>query len=197
MLSPLLQNLIQALRVLPGVGPKSAQRMAFYLLQRNVDGGKQLSEVLAHALENIGQCQQCHTLTETDLCSICSNPGRDQSVLCVVGSPADLLAIEQSGSYQGLYFQLTGHLSPIDGIGPEEVGIDALMALIAKKPVEEVILANNPTVEGEATAYYITEMCKGLEIPVTRLAQGVPIGGELEQVDSNTLGRAFKTRSSL
>jgi len=194
MLSPLLQNLIQALRVLPGVGPKSAQRMAFYLLQRNVDGGKQLSEVLADALENIGQCQQCHTLTEADLCGICSNPRRDQSVLCVVGSPADLLAIEQSGSYQGLYFQLTGHLAPIDGIGPEEIGIDALMELVARKPVEEVILANNPTVEGEATAYYIANLLAEQSIKLTRIAHGIPMGGELEYVDGGTLTHAFNGR---
>jgi len=194
MLSPLLQNLIQALRVLPGVGPKSAQRMAFYLLQRNVDGGKQLSEVLADALENIGQCQQCHTLAEADLCGICSNPRRDQSVLCVVGSPADLLAIEQSGSYQGLYFQLTGHLSPIDGIGPEEIGIDALMELVARKPVEEVILANNPTVEGEATAYYIANLLAEQSIKLTRIAHGIPMGGELEYVDGGTLTHAFNGR---
>lgn len=195
--SPLLEQLIQSLRCLPGVGPKSAQRMAIYLLERNRTGAARLSETLATALDNIGRCEQCRALTEEVRCRICSNPARNSSILCVVGSPADLYAIEQAGSYQGLYFVLSGHLSPIDGIGPDEIGVNELMALLRDKPVEELILANNPTVEGDATAYYIAGLLKGQGLVISRIAHGVPVGGELEYVDGGTLSHAFNGRQLL
>jgi len=197
MQSNLLDQLILSLRCLPGVGPKSAQRMAFYLLERNRQGAARLSEVLEEALARIGHCQQCRTLSEQTLCRLCVNPARDQSMLCVVGSPADILAIEQTGSYRGLYFVLSGHLSPIDGIGPEEIGVGQLMALLDKKSVQEVILANNPTVEGEATACYIAGQLADTNIVVSRIAHGVPVGGELEYVDGGTLSHAFNGRHRL
>jgi recombination protein RecR len=195
--SPIVDELIQSLRCLPGVGPKSAQRMALYLLERNRTGAKRLSESIDTALQRVGHCQQCRVLTEDTLCSLCSNPARDRRLLCIVGSPADLMAIEQTGSYRGLYFVLGGHLSPIDGIGPQEIGIDALMALLAEHPVEEIILANNPTVEGEATAYYIAGLLKGRSVLISRIAHGVPVGGELEFVDGGTLSHAFNGRQQL
>jgi len=192
--SPLLEQLIQSLRCLPSVGPKSAQRMAIYLLERNRSGAARLSETLATALDNIGRCEQCRALTEEVRCRICSNPARNSSILCVVGSPADLYAIEQAGSYHGLYFVLSGHLSPIDGIGPDEIGINELMSLLQEKPVEELILANNPTVEGDATAYYIAGLLKDQGLVISRIAHGVPVGGELEYVDGGTLSHAFNGR---
>lgn len=197
MQSHLLEQLVQSLRCLPGVGPKSAQRMAFYLLERNRAGAARLSEVLKEALARIGHCQQCRALSEDALCRLCSHPGRDQSMLCVVGSPADVLAIEQAGSYRGLYFVLAGHLSPIDGIGPEEIGIGQLMSLLENKPVAEVILANSPTVEGEATASYIAGLLSGRQLTVSRLAHGIPLGGELEYIDGGTLSHAFNGRLRL
>ena len=192
--SPLIEKLVESLRCLPGVGPKSAQRMALYLLERNREGGKHLATVLEEALENVGHCKQCRTLTEDELCGICTNPSRNRNLLCVVGSPADVHAIEQTGSYRGLYFVLMGHLSPIDGIGPDEIGIPELVATLKKQAVEEVILASNPTVEGEATAYYIAEQLKGFDIVISRIAHGVPVGGELEFVDGGTLSHAFNGR---
>lgn len=197
MYSPLLDQLIQSLRCLPGVGPKSAQRMAIHLLERNRTGAARLSDSLAMALDNIGRCEQCRSLTEEVRCRVCSNPARDAKILCVVGSPADMYAIEQAGSFQGLYFVLSGHLSPIDGIGPDEIGINELLALLQEKPVEELILANNPTVEGDATAYYIAGLLKGQDIVVSRIAHGVPVGGELEYVDGGTLSHAFQGRQLL
>jgi recombination protein RecR len=197
MQSNLLDQLILSLRCLPGVGPKSAQRMAFYLLERNRQGAARLSEILEEALARIGHCQQCRTLSEQALCRLCVNSARDQSMLCVVGSPADILAIEQTGSYRGLYFVLSGHLSPIDGIGPEEIGVGQLMALLDKKSVQEVILANNPTVEGEATASYIAGLLADKNVVVSRIAHGVPVGGELEYVDGGTLSHAFNGRHRL
>lgn len=197
MLSPLLDQLIQSLRCLPGVGPKSAQRMALHLLERNREGGRRLVDALGVALDQVGHCGQCRIVTEEDVCMLCRDPKRDDSLLCVVGSPADMLAIEQAGSYRGRYFILTGQLSPIDGVGPQEVGIPALLELLEQRPVSELILANNPTVEGEATAYYIASMLQGRDIVVTRIAHGVPMGGELEYVDGSTLSHAFSGRQRL
>jgi recombination protein RecR len=192
--SPLIDQLIGAFRVLPGVGPKSAQRMAFHLLERNRDGGARLARVLEQAIEHVGHCRQCHTLTELELCGICDDPRRDGQLLCVVESPADVVALEQAGSYQGRYFVLMGHLSPIDGIGPAEIGVDRLLEQVHEGGVAEVILATNPTVEGEATAFYITEQLKALGVVVSRIAHGVPLGGELEFVDSGTLAHALSGR---
>src|ERR1700758_74251 len=158
--SPLIDQLVQGLRCLPGVGPKSAQRMAFHLLERNREAGLQLAEALQLALTHVGHCRQCHTLSELDVCGICADTRRDQQTLCVVESPADVLALEQAGTYRGVYFVLMGHLSPIDGIGPEEIGINHLLERVRENQITEVILATNPTVEGEATAYYITEQVK-------------------------------------
>jgi recombination protein RecR len=197
MFSPLIDELMSALRCLPGVGPKSAQRMALHLLERNREGASRLSAALQSAVEGVGQCARCHTLTEQTLCGICSNQRREDNLLCVVETPADILAIEQAGTYQGKYFVLHGHLSPIDGIGPQDIGIDALLQLLQKEPIREVILATNPTVEGEATAYYISERAKPLSVAVTRIAHGVPLGGELEFIDGGTLAHAFSSRRSL
>jgi len=195
--SPLIEKLVESLRCLPGVGPKSAQRMALYLLERNREGGRHLAAVLEEALEHVGHCQRCRTLTEDDLCRICTNTSRNPHLLCVVGSPADVHAIEQTGSYKGFYFVLRGHLSPIDGIGPEEIGIPDLITNMQENPVEEVILASNPTVEGEATAYYIAEQLKRFDVLISRIAHGVPVGGELEFVDGGTLSHAFNGRQIL
>jgi recombination protein RecR len=192
--SPLIEELVEAFRCLPGVGPKSAQRMAFYLLERNRQGGQQLSAALDEALSKVGHCSRCRTLTEEPECRICRDPSRHGSLLCIVESPADVHAIEQMGSYKGHYFVLMGHLSPIDGIGPEQLGLPDLLARLADKQVTEVILACNPTVEGEATAYYIAEQIKSFPLVISRIAHGVPVGGELEFVDGSTLSHAFKGR---
>jgi len=192
--SPLIDKLVDSLRCLPGVGPKSAQRMALYLLEKNRSGGRLLSTTLLEAIENVGNCAQCRTLTEEELCPICASPSRNTRLLCVVGSPADVYAIEQTGAYRGLYFVLTGHLSPIDGVGPVQIGVPELMNILHAREVDEVILASNPTVEGEATAYYISEQIKNLGIVMSRIAHGVPVGGELEFVDGGTLTHAFNGR---
>lgn len=192
----LLSQLMDALRCLPGVGPKSAQRMAFYLLERDRQGGLQLADILAQAIERIGHCEKCKTLTEENICRICANPKRDHSQLCVVETPADVISIEQSVHYTGLYFVLGGHLSPLDGIGPAEIGLDLLEARFAEGDISEVILATNTTVEGETTARYISEMAKSQGINASRIAHGVPLGGELEYVDSGTLAHAFTGRQS-
>lgn len=192
--SPLVDRLIDSLRILPGVGPKTAQRMALHLLERERSGGQRLTEVLGLALEQVGYCQRCRTLTEEDLCALCADPRRDDSLLCVVESPADQLAIEDAGGFRGRYFVLHGHLSPLDGIGPEDVGIEQLEARIGQGNVEEVVLATNPTVEGEATAHYIAMLLASSGIKLSRLAYGVPMGGELEYVDGGTLSRAFNGR---
>jgi len=197
MLSPLIEQLINALRCLPGVGPKSAQRMAFNILERNRDNGLTLSKALTRAIDNVSNCQFCRTLSEEDLCSICSSTSRNASQLCIVESPADIMAIEQTASYRGRYFVLMGHLSPIDGIGPEDIGLHQLIRHLDENSVEEIILATNPTVEGEATAHYIANLVKGRNIPCTRIAHGVPVGGELEYLDGNTLTKAFNARTSL
>ena len=197
MSSNLIVQLTEALCCLPGVGPKTAQRMVLHLLERDRDGGTRLSEVLAEAMVRIGQCRECRNLTESPLCEICANPRRDQRVLCVVETPADLMAIEQTGHYQGRYFVLMGNLSPIDGIGPEEIGFDLLQERCATS-VEEVILAVSSTVEGEATAHFISEVLNASSgVRVTRLAQGIPMGGELEYVDGGTLAHALQDRKPL
>lgn len=195
--TPALANLIDALRTLPGVGPKSAQRMAFHLLQNGRPGARALSLALDAALERVGRCSRCRMLTEGALCSICSNPQRDASQICVVESPADVVAIEQSGGYRGRYFVLMGHLSPLDGIGPEQIGVHEFEALLAEDQVREVILATNPTVEGEATAHFLSELVRARGITASRIAHGIPVGGELEYVDGGTLAHALAGRHAL
>lgn len=195
--SPLLEQLIEALRCLPGVGPKTAQRMAFQLLERGRENGQHLAKTIQTALEQIGHCQQCRTFSETDICQLCTSTHRDPSVLCIVENPIDMAAVEQMGHFRGVYFVLMGRLSPLDGIGPEELGMKYLNARLAQGIITEVILATNPTVEGEATAHYISELVKPYAIKVTRIAHGVPLGGELEYIDSGTLARAFAGRDIL
>ena len=194
MFSPALEALVDALRCLPGVGPKSAQRMALHLLERDREGAQALAIALGEAAERVGRCQRCRNLTETPVCSICDDPRREAAVLCVVETPADVLAIEQAGGYRGRYFVLMGHLSPIDGIGPEDIGLDRLQALVREQGIEEVILATNPTAEGEATAWYLTDLLAADGVRMSRIAHGVPLGGELEYVDGNTLMHAFSGR---
>lgn len=195
--SSLLSQLVEALRCLPGVGPKSAQRMAFHILERDREGGRKLSQVLEQAVERIGHCSRCRTLTEHDICRICANPQRQSETLCVVENPTDVMALEQATDYRGLYFVLGGRLSPLDGIGPAELGLDVLRTRLASGEVGELILATTTTVEGEATAHYISEMAAQHQIGVTRIAHGVPLGGELEYVDSGTLAHAFAGRQRL
>ncbi|MCP3672685.1 MAG: recombination protein RecR [Gammaproteobacteria bacterium] len=194
---PLLQQLMEALRCLPGVGPKSAQRMAFYLLEREREGGRNLSIILAEAMERIGNCKCCRTLSEQEVCSICANKNRDDSLLCVVETPAELLVIEQAIDYRGRYFVLGGRLSPLDGIGPREIGLDQLEQRLNTGSVSELILATNTTVEGEATAHYISEMAHSRGVRTTRIAHGVPLGGELEYVDGGTISHAFAGRQEV
>ena len=195
--SPLIDELINALRCLPGVGPKSAQRMAFQLLQYRREGAAKLANTLHRALEHVGQCLSCRTLTEQTLCEICSNPRRNPALLCVVESPIDALAIETAGSYGGLYFVLHGKLSPIDGVGPNDIGIPQLIERLSLQPVEELILATNATLEGEATAHYIADRVRALNITSSRIAHGVPLGGELEFVDGGTLSHALSGRKTI
>lgn len=195
--SPLIEQLVEAFRCLPGVGPKSAQRMAFHLLERNREGALRLAESLTQAVNQIHHCALCRTLSETEICRLCANSGRDRSLLCVVETPADVLAVERATGYKGLYFVLMGHLSPLDGIGPEQIGLDRLAERLDPAAVHEVILATNPTVEGEATAHYISELVRPRGIKVTRIAHGVPLGGELEYVDSGTLSHAFTGRREI
>lgn len=195
-LSPLIEQLINALRCLPGVGPKTAQRMAFQLLQHHRENGLNLARLLQQALVEVGHCEQCNTLCETNICQLCSDPRRDASSLCIVGTPMDVIAFEQTGNFRGHYFVLMGHLSPLDGIGPKEIGIEKLSVRIKSHPIQEMILATNTTVEGEATAHYIANMVKDLHIKCTRIAYGVPVGGELDHLDINTLARSFAARTS-
>lgn len=194
MFSPLIDQLIEALRCLPGVGPRSAQRMAFHLLERDRKGGFTLAEKLEQAMQGVGHCSRCRTLSEEDVCALCRNPKRDESLLCVLETPADVIAVEQAGGYSGKYFVLMGHLSPIDGVGPEDIGIDLLLQRVGEGDVREVILATGTTVEGEATAYYIAEGVRELGVAVSRIAHGVPLGGELEYVDGGTLSHAISGR---
>ncbi len=196
-LGPTIEQLIEAFRCLPGVGPKSAQRMTFHLLERNREGGQRLSHALEQALSKIQHCERCRILSETSLCQRCSDDTRERGLMCIVEHPSDVLAIEQATHYKGLYFVLSGHLSPLDGIGPDALGIPQLIKLFEQEPISEVILATNPTVEGEATAHYISQLAQAKSIKTTRLAHGIPLGGELEYIDSGTLSRAFSGRESV
>lgn len=192
--SPLLVQLVDALRCLPGVGPKTAQRMAFHLLEREREGGRQLAAVLLEAMERIGRCSRCRDLTEETVCRVCSDPKRDASLLCVLESPSDVLAIEQATGYRGLYYVLMGRLSPLDGIGPAELGLEKLALRLDEEPPSELIIATNPTVEGETTAIYLQRMAAKRGIAVSRIAHGVPLGGELEFTDQSTIAHAFSSR---
>ena len=196
-MSVLLEQLIEAFRVLPGVGRKTAQRMAYHVLERGRDGGRQLAQVLAEAVEKIGHCSQCRDFSESEVCTTCASAGRDRQQLCVVESPADRLAIETATGYRGLYYVLQGRLSPLDGIGPRELGLDALAARLASGEVAELIVATSATVEGEATAHYLAQMARQHGARPSRLAQGLPLGGELEYVDRGTLSHAFGTRGEM
>ena len=192
--TPLLEQLIEALRCLPGVGQKSAQRMAYHLLERNREGGARLAKVLAEAVDRVGHCQQCRDFSEQALCAICASAAREPGLLCVVETPADRLVIEQATGYRGFYFILQGRLSPLDGIGPKELGLDLLARRLAENGVREMIIATNPTVEGEATAHYLAQLARQFDVHPSRLAHGLPLGGELEYVDRGTLAHAFGSR---
>ncbi|MFZ9609115.1 MAG: recombination mediator RecR [Methylococcales bacterium] len=193
----LLGQLIQNFCCLPGIGPKSAQRMAFYLLQRDRIGAKLLADTLLKAINNINHCQQCRTLTEDDICDICADNSRDNSLICIVESPSDVWIVDQATAFKGCYFVLHGRLSPLDGIGPDELGLDLLESLLSNGTIKELILATNSTVEGEATAYFIAEVAKKYQVQASRIAHGVPMGGELEFTDSGTLSHAFKGRKEI
>lgn len=192
-----MHQLMQGFRCLPGVGPKSAQRMTLHLLQRDRHGAKILAETLLDAIQRVGHCERCRTLTEDELCPICSDLSRDRSLLCIVEGPADVFAVDQATVFRGVFFVLHGHLSPLDGIGPEELGMPQLDKRLESGELNELILATNTTVEGEATALYISEMAQNYGIRVTRIAQGVPLGGELEYVDSGTMLHAFRGRKEV
>lgn len=195
-ISPLIDKLIEAFQVLPGVGPRGAQRMALHLLQRDRSGANALAGVLAEAVAHVGRCSACRNLCENELCNYCQDVRRDDALLCVVESPADILAIEQAGGFRGRYFVLHGRLSPIDGVGPDELGMDELRARVRALNPQEVILATNPTVEGEATAHYIAQLLKSDVVTISRIAHGVPIGGELEYIDGGTIVHAMQGRRS-
>lgn len=195
--SPLLVRLIDGLRCMPGVGQKSAQRIAFHLLERDRKGASALSSALADAVEGIGHCSRCRMFTEEDLCSICSGTGRDTTQLCIVESPADVMALEDATGFRGLYFVLMGHLSPLDGIGPEELGLSKLEEWLKAGEVEELIIATNPTVEGDATAHFLADVATRHNVKASRIAHGVPLGGELEYVDGGTLSHAFYGRRAV
>ena len=194
--SAAIEALKEALKSLPGVGPKNAQRMAFHLLERNREGAQAIADALNEALSKVRTCQRCNTFCESDICDICRSAKRDRSLLCVVETPADLEAIEQVGAYSGLYFVLMGKLSPLEGIGPEKLGFKRLNALVAENDIREVVIATNITAEGEATADYTQQMLSPYDVSITRLARGVPVGGELEYMDQRTLAAAFKERRS-
>ncbi|MGO4700358.1 recombination mediator RecR [Dyella sp. 2RAB6] len=196
-MSKLLSELIEALRCLPGVGGKSAQRMAFHLLERERERGLRLASVLEQAMQRIGNCTRCRNFSEEPLCPICASASRDKQLLCVVESPTELAAIEQATGYRGQYFVLLGRLSPLDGLGPEELGLDLLTERLAEGEIEEMVIATNPTVEGEATAHYLAQLARAANVKPTRLAHGVPLGGELEFVDRSTLAHAFGSRQTL
>jgi len=195
--SSIIDNLCDALRCLPGVGPKSAQRMAFHLLQRARPQGKLLAQALSSAMDKVIHCQRCNTFSQTSLCRICDDEKRDKSVLCIVENPNDLIAIEQTHGYQGCYFVLMGRLSPLDGIGPADIGIDKLMDLLRSESIKEVIFAINPNMEGEATLYYLSQLMNPLNLKLSQLAHGVPVGTELEFLDSKTIKRAMKERNAI
>ncbi|HET6905659.1 MAG TPA: recombination mediator RecR [Rhodanobacteraceae bacterium] len=193
----LLAELIEALRCLPGVGAKSAQRMAFHLLERDRQGGTRLAKVLDSAMQRIGHCARCRNFSEAELCALCASPARDAHTLCIVETPADLLAIEQATGFRGRYFVLMGRLSPLDGLGPEELGRDLLERRLREGEIQELVIATNPTVEGEATAHWLSGLARAASVRATRLAHGVPLGGELEYVDRGTLAHAFGSRQTL
>ena len=193
----LIDELISSLQVLPGVGPKSAQRIALQVLQRDQKGGQRLSNALREAIEKVGRCQRCRNLTELEICQICTDERRDRSLLCVVESPADVLAIDFAGGFKGTYFVLNGRLSPIEGIGPKELEIDRLENLVCSEPFEEVVIATNPTMEGEATATYIAGVLQDKVGLISRIAHGVPLGGEIEYTDGGTLSHAIARRRDL
>jgi recombination protein RecR len=195
--SPLLADLIDALRCLPGVGAKTAQRMAFHVLERDRVGARKLAERLATAVERIGNCTRCRTFSEESVCALCASTSRDRSLLCVVETPVDQLAIEQATGFRGQYFVLLGRLSPLDGLGPKELGLDLLAARLAEGEVRELIVATNPTVEGEATAHMLAQLARAAGVRASRLAHGVPLGGELEFIDRGTLAHAFGGRQEL
>jgi recombination protein RecR len=195
MQTDLLNDLINSLTILPGVGKKSAQRMALYLLDKNKDGASLLSKTLHDAVETIGRCKRCRMLTSNEYCKVCSDTSRDNQSICVIENPSDMLAIESTGGFRGKYFVLLGRLSPIDGVGPEDLGIDQLLNLISKEDVKEIILATSSTVEGDATAIFIKDHIK--DIKVSRISYGIPIGGELEYVDGNTIARAIQGRTEI
>ncbi len=197
MTSSLLEQLIEAFRILPGVGQKTAQRMAYHVLEREREGGRRLAGALGEAVERIGNCVRCRDFSESELCATCASASRDAQLLCAVESPADRLAIEQATGYRGLYFVLQGRLSPLDGIGPRELGLDQLSARLAEGEVQELIIATNPTVEGEATAHYLAQLARHQRVRPSRLTHGVPLGGELEYVDRGTLSHAFGSRSEM
>lgn len=192
-----LESLIEALRCLPGVGPKSAQRMAYHLMQHNRRGAQRLADSLQLALAALRHCQRCNTFAEAEICGRCLSPKRDASLLCVVETSVDMNMIEQTHAYSGLYYVLMGRVSPLDGIGPAELGLERLLARACDGVVREVIIATNYTNEGEATAHYLSEMLRSSKISVTRLARGVPVGGELEYVDAGTLAQALRERRPL
>jgi len=196
-MSSLLEQLIEAFRVLPGVGQKTAQRMAYHMLEREREGGRRLAQVLGEAVERIGHCDRCRDFSEHTRCATCASESRDRQLLCVVESPADRLAIEQATGFRGLYFILQGRLSPLDGIGPSELGLDQLAARLGEGDVQELIIATNPTVEGEATAHYLAQLARQQGVRPSRLTHGVPLGGELEYVDRGTLSHAFGSRSEM
>lgn len=195
--SGVIEELIVALRCLPGVGPKSAQRMAYHLLQRDREGGKRLAQAIGQAVERVGNCRRCRTLTDSEICAVCSDHSRDPSTLCIVETPADMIAIDKGTGYRGMFFVLMGHLSPLDGIGPEQIGLERLEQRLDEGEVSEVVLATSSTVEGQATAHYIGELVRAKKLKATRLAYGIPLGGELEFVDSTTLAHAFRGRTDL
>ena len=195
--SALIDQLIDALRCLPGVGPKSGQRMAYHLLERDRKGALLLAEVLRQAVEQVGHCQSCRTLCEHEICTICADERREQGQLCIVETPADVQAVEHSTSFRGRYYVLMGRLSPLDGIGPEDIGLDVLSARLRHGGITEVIVATNPTVEGEATAHYIAELARQAGVRASRIAYGVPFGGELEFVDAGTLAHALAGRRDI
>lgn len=195
--SPLLTDLIEALRCLPGVGAKTAQRMAFHLLERDRVGARRLADRLVLAMDKVGNCRRCRGFSEQDICVLCANASRDAQLLCVVETPVDQLAIEQATGYRGHYFVLLGRLSPLDGLGPKELGLDQLAQRLGEGIVQELIVATNPTVEGEATAHMLSQLARAANVRASRLAHGVPLGGELEFIDRGTLAHAFGGRQSL
>lgn len=192
--SPSLEVLINALKCLPGIGQKSAQRMALHLIERDPEGARRLADATLNALDKVGHCKRCRNFADTDLCDICTRPSRNSSIVCIVETPADVLAIEASGAYQGGYFVLLGRLSPLDGFGPDQLGIEQLEQRLQEDGVSEVILATSATIEGDITAQFIADVAHKYNIQTSRLARGIPLGGELEYVDSGTLSRALSGR---